>query len=358
MSAEAVVARVLDLTREAGTPAAAEAQGFLSEHLTRLGYDVRERRFRFPVAILSAFPLAGAGLGWLTLVQIPLLSVGGGPAWVALTAWIVGLVGLGVLVAGVALGWTALGGEMREDANLVATRPGSRPRRWIVAHSDSIGFRQSLQGRWLTYGATAATITAFLALGTLRLDGPVPVDLVGFASALAVATCGLSVRAGRRIPSPGARDGGAGLLAAMVAAEETTDGSLGLLLVGAREFGLVGARIAAKEDATVLAGREVVDLGILDDRGILSVMVHGDAGLDAAARLAGQLAGVGLRLRRANRFTGWFTDGRVLHRVAPVSMTIVRGDRRTAAVVHTPADTPAGLGFTTARTLGQALAPN
>jgi hypothetical protein len=227
-----------------------------------------------------------------------------------------------------------------------------------VAHSDSIGFRQSLQGRWLTYAAGAATVSAFLALGVLRLDGPVPVDLVGIASALAVATCGLTVRAGRRVASPGTRDGGSGLLAALVAAEDATDGSVGLLLVGAREFGLVGARIAVKEDGLELAGREVIDLGILDDRGILSVMVHGEAGLDVAAQLAGRLAGVGLRLRRASRFTGWFTDGRVLRRVAPVSMTVVRGDRRTAAVVHTPADTPAGFGFTTARALGQALAPN
>ena len=106
----------------------------------------------------------------------------------------------------------------------------------------------------------------------------------------------------------------------------------------------------------MLADREVADLGILDDRGALSVVVHSDAGLDTAAGLAGTLSTAGLRLRRASRLAGWFTDGWVLRRVAPASLTLVRGDRKTAAVVHTVHDTPEGLAFTTARTLGRALA--
>ncbi len=350
------VARVLDLAREAGTPAAVEARRLLALHLERLGYQVRERRFTFPAASLSAFPLAGAGLGWLTLVQIPLLTVAGGPAWLALATWLVGLAALGLVVAGVALGWTALGGETREDANLVALRPGTRPVRWIVAHTDAIGFGQSLWGRWLTIGAFAAALAALTSLGWLRLREPLSVDLVGVAAALAVATCGLSVRAGRRVPSVGARDGGTGLFAALAAAAAAPDGSVGLLLTGAREFGLVGARIAAREDAGLLAGAQVVDLGILDDEGVVSVVLHGTGGLDLAASLAGQLDARGLRVRRAMRGTGRFTEGRVLAARAAGALSLLRGTRRTAARVHTRRDEPEGLEFRTAAAVGELLA--
>ncbi len=353
---DATVARVLELAREAGTPAAVEARRLLALHLQRLGYQVRERRFTFPAASLSAFPLAGAGLGWLTLVQIPLLTVTGGPAWLALATWLVGLAALGLVVAGVALGWTGLGGETREDANLVAVRPGSRPTRWVVAHTDAIGFGQSLWGRWLTLGAFAGSIAAFTALGLVRLGEPLHVDLVGAAAALAVATCGLSVRAGRRVPSLGARDGGTGLFAALAAAAAAADGSVGLLLTGAREFGLGGARIAAREDAQLLAGAQVVDLGILDDEGVVTVVLHGSGGLDLAASLAARLDGRGLRVRRAARWTGRFTEGRVLAAQAAGSLSLLRGTRRTAARVHTRRDDPAGLEFRTAAAVGEALA--
>jgi hypothetical protein len=352
------IARVLELAREAGTPAAVEARRLLALHLERLGYQVRERRFAFPAASLSAFPLAGAGLGWLTLVQIPLLTVTGGPAWLALAAWVAGLAALGLLVAGVALGWTALGGETREDANLIAVRPGTTPTRWIVAHTDAIGFGQSLWGRWLTLGCFTAAIAAFTALGWLRLRAPVSVDLVGLAAALAVATCGLSVRAGRRVPSVGARDGGTGLYAALAAAARATDGSAGFLLTGAREFGLVGGRVAAREDAPLLAGTQVVDLGILDDEGVVSVVIHASGGEDLAAALAARLDGTGLRVRRATRGTGRFTDGRVLAPVAAGSLSLMRGSLRTARRVHTRQDGAEGLAFRTAATVGEALAAN
>ncbi len=352
------VARVLELAREAGTPAAVEARRLLALHLERLGYQVRERRFSFPTAPLSAFPLAGAGLGWLTLVQIPLLTVGGGPAWLALFAWLVGLAALGLVVAGVALGWTALGGETREDANLVAIRPGATPTRWIVAHTDAIGFGQSLWGRWLTTGGFAATITAFTALGVVRFRGPLGVDLVGLAAALAVATCGLSVRAGRRVPSVGARDGGTGLYAALAAAAAATDGSVGLLLTGAQEFGLVGARIATREDRSLFGGTQVVDLGILDDEGVVSVVLHGGGGVDLAATIAARLDGRGLRVRRAAWGTGRFTEGRVLAAGAAGALSLLRGSRRTAARVHTRRDDAEGLTFRTAAAVGEALAAN
>ena len=56
---------LLSAPREAGTPGAAHARRLLAEHFTTLGFRVEEQRFRFHPASLNAFPLFGAGLGWL-----------------------------------------------------------------------------------------------------------------------------------------------------------------------------------------------------------------------------------------------------------------------------------------------------
>ena len=55
--------RALSLTREAGSPGAAEARELLRALLIRLGYDVEVQRFAFSPRSLNAFPVAGAGLG-------------------------------------------------------------------------------------------------------------------------------------------------------------------------------------------------------------------------------------------------------------------------------------------------------
>ena len=135
--ARELLALVLDAPREAGTPAVAQARRLVADHLTGLGYQVREQRFSFFPSSLNAMPMFGAGLGWLTLLQIPLCTVAGAHPWAAIVAWLLGLLALGVLVRGTALGWSSLGGGVRQDANLVATRGTAPVRRWFVAHLDT-----------------------------------------------------------------------------------------------------------------------------------------------------------------------------------------------------------------------------
>ena len=163
---------LLSNPREAGTDGALQARRVLSEHLSQLGFDVEEQPFRFSAASLTAYPLFGAGLGWLMLIQILLLTAPAAPSWAALVTWGVGVVALGVLLAGVSLGWAPLGGQVRDSANLIATRGGiDQVRRWIVAHYDTKAQGISLAGRLVAMMYAAAVvllITVLAAYGAVR----------------------------------------------------------------------------------------------------------------------------------------------------------------------------------------------
>src|SRR5688500_13068472 len=101
--------------REAGTAAAAGARAVLAEELSALGFDVEVQRFAFSPSSLNAFPILGAGLGWLVLVTTPLLLIPAVPAWAALAAWGLGLGALLLVVRGVGLGWGARGSARSEE---------------------------------------------------------------------------------------------------------------------------------------------------------------------------------------------------------------------------------------------------
>ena len=138
--------QVLALRREAGSPGAAAARDLVAAHLEQLGYRVERQRFAFVPSSLNGFPVFGAGLGGLGLLQLPLLTGAGLPGWAALPILLGGLLLLLVAAVGIGLGWLPLG-ESREDENLIATRGGLPIRRWIVAHLDTKAQVQSMAGR-------------------------------------------------------------------------------------------------------------------------------------------------------------------------------------------------------------------
>jgi hypothetical protein len=348
-----LLALLLDTPREAGTPGAVHARRLVADHLGALGYRVVEQPFTFFPSSLNAMPMFGAGLGWLTLIQIPLCTVAGAPAWAALAAWVAGLAGLGVLIRGTALGWSSLGGGVREDANLVATRGNAPVRRWIVAHIDTKAQGQSLAGRAVGAVVAALALLVLSALAVARLWGPLDSDTVAYAAVLALLACGLAARGALRGTSPGARDNGTGLLAALVAAEVAPPEGVGILITGAEEFGLVGARVFAREYGPQLLGVEVVNLDTLDDQGALYLVSHDAAGARFAAGLAAGLATAAPTLRRRGQPFWAFVDSRPLARTGAAALTLSRLDWGTLRRVHTPRDTGTGLGFRTAEAVGR-----
>jgi len=347
---------VLGLPREAGTPEAQAAREILAAHLSALGYDVAIQRFTFPPATLDAFPLFGIGLGWLGLVIAPLLVLPRVPSWAALVAWLVGLAALGAMASGVALGWAAFGAETREDANLVATRPGSRVRRWIVAHADTKAQGHSMAGRIVAVWVALAAIAFLSVLAALRLGAPVGAALAGAGALFAILAGSLAARGRLRGRSPGARDNGSGLLAALAAARAAESGDVGILITGAEEFGLVGARIFARIAGEELRGIEVINVDTVDDEGMLYVVSHDAPGAALARRVLPGLEALGVPTSTRGLPLGIFVDSHPLARAGAQAVTIGRLTWRTLRRLHTPLDTADGLALELPVRLGEVIA--
>ena len=253
--------------REAGTPAAVEARALVTAHLQSLGYSVTEQPFTFRPSSLNGFPLFGAGLGGAALLLFPLLVLPSAPSWAAIAMLAGSLAALTPLAFGVGLGWIPLGGEVRQDANLIATRGGARVSRWLVAHLDTKAQLQSMAGRLIAVWVVILAAALQLGLGIRRLDGPLAVESAAVGSAFALLAGALAGRGRLRGLSAGARDNGSGVAAALAAAEASRGEETGVLITGAEEFGMVGVRVFARLDAARLESSVAVNFDTIDDEG-------------------------------------------------------------------------------------------
>ena len=347
--------QVLALRREAGSTGAAQARDLVAAHLEALGYRVERQRFAFVPGSLNGFPVFGAGLGGLGLLQLPLLTSPAAPAWAALLVLVTGLTLLAVVAVGIGLGWLMLG-ESREDENLVATRGDAPVRRWIVAHLDTKAQGQSMAGRLVAVWVIGLAISVLAALASARLGGPLALPLTALGGAVAVLAGALAGRGRLRGESQGARDNGTGLAGALAAAE--APGGAGILITGAEEFGLVGARVFVRQSGARLQGAVVVNLDTIDQEGALAIVSHDGRGSSLARAEAPRLAALGLGARLRRLPVGILTDSLPFARAGIPSVTIGRLTWRTLRTIHTPRDTPEGLSLETAIRVGRALAMN
>jgi hypothetical protein len=244
---------------------------------------------------------------------------------------------------------------MREDANLVATRGAGPVRRWIVAHADSKAQGHSMAGRLVAVWLVIVAALGLVALAVARLNGLVGVSWAAAGAAAATAAGFLAGRGRLRGASCGAADNASGLLAALTAAERCDEG-VGILITGAEEFGLVGARIFAQERAAALASADVVNCDTLDDCGTLYIVTHDQRGDGLAARLAPMLGTLALPLRRRRLPLGIFVDSHPLARGGAAAVTLGRLTWRTLRRIHTARDTADALRWDTAEQVGRAIA--
>ena len=352
-SAFSLATDLLTSPRESGTDSARQARDRIAGFLEGLGYQLETQRFSFSTSGLLGFPVFGAGLGWLTLLQIPLLVLPGAPRWAALTVWVLGLLSLLALAFGLGLGWATLGGETREDANLIATR-GGVVRRWIVAHYDTKAQGHSMAGRLVAVWVVVAASLIMTGLAVVRLWGPLPVWLMAAGTGLAIAGGVLAGRGRLKGQSPGARDNGSGLLAALVAAEEINDPSVGILITGAEEFGLIGARYFAQKCVERLAGTEVINFDTVDEQGTWRLVVHAGNANQLMERAESRIRGASAIPVRQHRLPlGIFVDSLPLSRAGAVAITIARLDWGTLRKIHTSRDTLEGLSLESAVLAGR-----
>ena len=347
--------RILSFAREAGTAEAARARDIVSAHLSGLGYTVTVQKFNFAPASLRGFPLFGAGLGGLAMALYPFLGSARAPDWGAIAIWTAGLLALGIVAAGVGLGWVPLGQAPREDANLIATRGAQEPRRWIVAHLDSKAQAHSMAGRLVAVWLIGIAIGALTGLALLRLRGPLSPAVSAPGLFLAVLAGVLASRGRLRGLSPGARDNGSGVVAALKAAESTADPRIGILITGAEEFGLVGARVFARASGP-RPDVEFVNLDTLDQEGDVYLVSHDARGTRLARKIAPDLLELGLPLRLRRLPLGIFVDSAPLTRTGGSAVTIGRLTWSTLRRIHTPADTPDNLSLEQAERVGEAVA--
>jgi peptidase M28-like protein len=332
------------------------ARELVTTHLTALGYRVQVQKFSFTPASLRAFPVFGAGLGGLALVLLPFLASTHLPAWAPLALWLSGLLALVVVAGGIGLGWVPLGEAPREDANLIATR-GAPPRRWIVAHLDSKAQGHSMAGRLVAVWAIGLAVVALTLLTLFRLVRTLPPLWLAIGAGLALLAGFLAGRGRLRGRSLGARDNGTGIVAALTAAEACSDPTVGILITGAEEFGLVGARVFARL-AGDLQEVEFVNVDTVDQEGALYLVSHNARGERLARRLEPLLSGLALPVKHRRLPLGIFVDSAPLARAHAPAITIGRLTWGTLRRIHTAQDTPDGLSFDTASRIGRAIVSN
>ncbi len=320
------------MPRLVGTPGHHAVRVALCRELQARGLEVDEWRFHASAWRLTLVAAAGAALCIATVPPAAILLVAGAPdltalarvaALTALVAWPV-CASLGVLL-----------GRRTEGVNLAAVRPAVTPVVWLVAHYDSKGQPISMLWRLVGAGATALQLCVLAALAAGVVPGPgawpqaawfVPGILGGALLAMNIATAA----------SPGAVDNASGVLSVFATLDRLPpDAPVGVMLPDAEELGLVGARALRGRASQRLFGTAVINFDGIADRGPTRALMHRPG--PVAAAVAAELGA------RCRRWLPVAVDGLVLAAAAWECVTLLRGDWRTAMIVHTPRDAPARL---------------
>lgn len=229
-----------------------------------------------------------------------------------------------------------------EGINLIAVRPRVRVTAWLTAHYDSKGQPLSMAGR-LQLVVLALAIVPVVLLATLAGASP-----WWWLATLVLPTTFLALNVAND-GSPGAVDNASGVLAVLAVLDLLpADAPVGAILLDAEELGLVGARALVRERANLLHDTSVINFDGIDDRGGVVAFAHrpGPVTRSVADRL-------GARLRRRLPVV---VDGLALAPATRECLTIMRGDWKTAQVVHTPRDTADRLTLTGVQDIAQAVA--
>ena len=286
-----------------------------------------------------------------------LLSPNAAPV-AALLLWAFGTASLGLLAWTFGRGVRPPGAVLRRDANLIATRPGAQVKYWLVAHLDTKAQGHSMAARLIAVWWVVASLALMLGLAVLRLwSGTKPIDptLVVAMVAVAVIAGTLAGRGRLKGTTTGARDNGTGLLALLSAIEQTRDPALGVIVTGAEEFGVVGARHLVEAEPALVAGAAVINLDTLCDSGSVYVITHRGSGSALATRVRKILQPLGVSIVQRRLPLGIVTDGVSLARVAGAVVDVSRLDWSVLRLIHTPQDSLDRLDPTFAESLGRSL---
>jgi len=322
--------------RLTGTPGNERVRERLKRELVARGFVVMEHTFPASPRQLRTVAVAGtlivvASVGCALLTLRPL----GAGGWAGLALVL-------VIAALVLRPWRAL--PETTAVTLVGVRPRTRVAAWLTAHYDGKGQPISMATR--IAGGVLVALQA-PALLILAATGP---SLAGAACFLPGLLGGLILaRNNATGDSPGALDNASGILTVLATVDLLPrDCPVGIVFPDAEEWGLLGARALARERANLLEGTAVINFDGIDDRERTIALLHRPGPIvDAVVRSLGT--------RPAGRMPV-LEDGLALARAARECVTIVRGDWRTATIVHTPRDTVSRLTLAGSRAVAGAVA--
>ena len=321
--------------RAAGSAAEAEAREYCARVLRDAGFDVALERFDYSqMPGRYGTPIGGA-IAWVTIAVTSWLGSTGRPAFFSALVCLAGLAILGMW------SWLLLGDGVltlpwRRAAavNLVATRGGSAPRVWLVAHLDSksqpIPSLLRVAGLAMLATALAMTLAALL----LTLGGVSLRTLWWLGAALATVGAAPVLASTVGNASDGALDNASGVATVLEAVRSSRpDSPIGVLLSSAEELGLAGARAWVRDRR----GEQGIAINCdgVDDGGELTIMYSGMPSIEIIDVIRAS-ADEQARVRRMP--LGLLLDSVALTEGGWRSVTVSRGSVASLRRVHTPGD--------------------
>jgi hypothetical protein len=328
----------LAIPRGTGTEGNRTVRAVLVEALQERGCKVELQEFPAAPDSLVAVQVAGAVLGGGAFAALFLARVAAARGLLPAFALLV-VAGLVIYLQRAAKRPPR---HLATGVNLIAWKGGGLPDVWLVAHYDSKSQPLSMAGR-IVAGALAVVGAA-----GLLVFSAAPAPIAGVLLLPAVLGGALLARCRTGNESPGALDNATALVAVLEILDRAPAAKLGVLFPDAEEWGLLGARAAARERPDLFGGRPVINLDGLDDRGTSILFVHRPGPM--AARLQVRLRG---------RLTGRlpvFVDGMALAPVAGECLTVMRGSWATARIVHTRRDLPGTITLSGVKEVAAAVA--
>lgn len=328
----------LAIPRATGTDGNRAVREILLEALQSRGFTVELQEFAAAPDSLIAVQVAGALLGGgafavLALARIP--SVHG----------YLPVFGL-VLIAGIVIYLQRASNRPPQKRatgiNLIARKGSGFPDAWLVAHYDSKSQPLSMAGRIIAGAIGAVGAAGILVFATAPAPMAAALLLPAILGGALLARCRTENR------SPGALDNASALVAIFEILDRAPKAQVGVLFPDAEEWGLLGARAAARERPDLFGGRPVINLDGIDGRGSPILFVHRPGPLVDRLR-------TGLQARVARRLPV-FVDGIALAPVAGECATIMKGTWATARIVHTPRDVPGSLDLAGVKEVAAAVA--
>ena len=330
----AVLARA---PRAAGSAAEGEAREYCARVLREAGFEVALEPFEYSQLPGRYGTPVGGAIAWLTVTATSWLGAIGSPAFFVALVCLAGLAILGMW------SWHMLGDGVlmlpwrrASSVNLVATRGGSTPRIWLVAHLDTKS--QPIPSLMRVAGVVALVTALAIAIAAvlLTLGGVTLRTLwwVGAALAAIGATPVLASLVGN--DSDGALDNASGVATVLEAVQSSTrDAPVGVLLPSAEELGLAGARAWGRERQLKGEWGIAINCDGVDDEGALTIMYSGIPSIEIMDAIR---ASADEQVRVQRMPLGLLLDSVALTDSGWRSVTVSRGSLASLRRVHTRAD--------------------